>query len=145
MKALTLALMLVSATAAADRNLAVIRFAHGSARLPDAAGSQLARVADWADEHFNGLVVLDGHPDPGGTARLSLRRAQNVRDHLLALGVDPAQIVISAFGPEDSKHARVTIWGSKDSLDKVLAARRHRHASALRWSRRPVHLHRRVR
>jgi outer membrane protein OmpA-like peptidoglycan-associated protein len=143
MKALMLALLLVSSTASADKALADIRFARGSARLPDAAGSQLARVARWADENFNGLVVVDGHPDAGGTAKLSLRRARIVRDQLLALGVDPSQIVISAFGPEDPQHARVTVWGSNDSLDKVLAERRR--AQAVRYSRKPVPIHRRVR
>lgn len=108
--------------------LAELEFAEGSTRLPDASVCQLVQVATWARDHFDGLVIIDGHADASGpeagNVRLSLRRARLVRDQLLALGVDPSQIVISAFGPEGRRHARVAVWGTRDSLEDVIAKRR---------------------
>lgn len=109
--------------------LAELTFAEGQLRLPDAAGSQLGRIAAWAEENFDGLVVIDGHADrtgpSAGNVRLALRRARLVRDQLLALGVDPNQLIISAFGSEKNRrHARVTIWGTHNSAEQVIGARR---------------------
>lgn len=119
--------------------LAELQFSAGSARLPDAAGSQLGRVAAWAEENFDGLIVLDGHADRSGRARgsvkLSLERARLVRDQLIGLGVDPNQIVITAFGAESKRHARVQIWGTHNSLQQVIAARRN--APVVRWGDDP--------
>jgi hypothetical protein len=56
--------------------------------------------------------------------RLSLRRARLVRDQLIAIGVDPSQIIISAFGSEGRRHARVAVWGTRNSLESVIANRR---------------------
>jgi len=120
--------------------LAELRFHEGSARLPDASGSQLGRVAAWAAENFDGLVVLDGHADRTGRSRgsvkLSLQRARMVRDQLIALGVDPDQIVISAFGAESKRPSRVQIWGTHSSLEQVIGMRRN--ADVVRWGADPV-------
>jgi outer membrane protein OmpA-like peptidoglycan-associated protein len=120
--------------------LADIRFSEGSSRLPDASGSQLGRVAAWGEENFDGLIVLDGHADRTGRARgsvkLSLQRARLVRDQLIGLGVDPNQIVITAFGAESRRHARVQIWGTHNSLEQVIAMRRN--APIVRWGADPV-------
>jgi len=140
-----MALLLVAATALAEPPnksqhpqvglLAEIAFGEGSTRLPEGAGSQLGQVAAWAEENFDGLIVLDGHADHRGAAahniKLSLRRARLVRDQLIALGVDPNQIIISAFNSEARVHARVAIWGTRDSLESIVANRRR--AQALIW------------
>ena len=108
--------------------LAEIHFGEGSTRFGDAAGSQLGQVAAWANDNFDGLLVVDGHADASGPAagnvRLSLRRARLVREQLIAIGVDPSQIIISAFGAESRRHARVTVWGTFNSLESVIANRR---------------------
>jgi len=109
--------------------LAEIHFGNGQLRLPDAAGSQLGRVAAWAEENFDGLVVLDGHADRSGpkadNVQLALRRARLVRDQLVGLGVDPDQIIISAFGAEAHRpQARVAIWGTHNSREQVIGSRR---------------------
>lgn len=116
--------------------LAELEFSEGSARLPDAAGSQLGRVAAWAEENFDGVVVLDGHADKNGDIRLSWRRARLVRDQLLGLGVDPDQIMISAFGPERGRRARVAVWGTHNTVEQMLASRRH--ANFVMWSRHSI-------
>jgi hypothetical protein len=146
MKVLALLLLVATTTVAAGEPrttqnsrvglLAELEFSEGSARLPDAAGSQLGRVAAWAEENFDGVVVLDGHADKNGDIRMSWRRARLVRDQLLALGVDPDQIVISAFGPEPRRRARVAVWGTHNTVEQMLASRRH--AGVVMWSRHSV-------
>lgn len=101
--------------------LAAVTFEHGSAELVVRADTPLARelgeVAAWAAEHPDGLLVLDGHADRNGPCRinrrLSLERAKVVRDQLLALDVDPNQIVIAAFGesgPQTKRNRTVVVW-----------------------------------
>jgi hypothetical protein len=127
----------VSASAEPDHRrvglLAEIEFGEGSVRMPAASGSQLGQIAAWANDHFDGLVVIDGHADARGPAagsvRLSMRRARLVRDQLIAIGVDPSQIIISAFGSEGRRTARVAVWGSRDTLESVIA--KHRGARRL--------------
>jgi hypothetical protein len=108
--------------------LAEIEFAPGSTRFPDGSGSQLGQIAAWAYDNFDGLIVIDGHADASGPAagnvRLSLQRARRVRDQLIAIGVDPSQLIISAFGAEGRRHARVAVWGTHNSFDSVIAGRR---------------------
>jgi hypothetical protein len=113
--------------------LAEIEFGENSTRLPEASGSQLGQIAAWANDHWDGLVVIDGHADlrgpAAGSVRLSMRRARLVRDQLIALGVDPSQIIISAFGSEGRRAARVAVWGTQDTLESVIAS--HRRARRL--------------
>ncbi len=98
--------------------LGELEFGDGSARLSEAGGSQLVRIAAWAKDHPDALIVVDGHADARGLAagnvRLSLSRARLVRAQLLARGVSPDQIVVAAFGPEDRRMARVTVWATRD-------------------------------
>ena len=113
--------------------LAELHFDAGKVRLPDASGSQLGRVAAWAEENFDGLVVIDGHADRNGAkaenVRLALQRARLVRDQLVGLGVDPDQIIITAFGAEPHRaRARVAIWGTHNTREQVTASRRKAHA-----------------
>lgn len=108
--------------------LAELPFRPGSLQLPDASRSKLGRIAAWADENWDGLVVVDAHGDRagGGAAamRISLRRARLVRDQLVALGVEPSQIVLSAFEPDPRHFGGVAIWGTHNSLEQVIAMRR---------------------
>lgn len=115
--------------------LAAIHFAHGSAALSLAAEpdllESLGRVAGWAADNPDGLIVLDGHADRTGptqvNVRLSLERARAVREKLVSVGVDPDQIVIAAFGesaPQQTPrrlNRRVMIWGTRAGLAAVVA------------------------
>jgi OmpA family protein len=146
MRSLALLLVLIAAPSASAEPrgmsqhprvglLAEIQFSDGSTRFPDAAGSQLGQVAAWANDNFDGLIVVDGHADARGPAagsvRLSMRRARLVRDQLIAIGVDPSQIIISAFGSEGRRHARVAVWGTRNSIESVIANR---------WRARELHI-----
>lgn len=113
--------------------LAELHFDAGRLRLPDASGSQIGRVAAWAEENFDGLVVIDGHADRYGAkannVRLALQRARLVRDQLVGLGVNPDQIIITAFGAEQHHaRARVAIWGTHNTREQVTASRRKARA-----------------
>jgi outer membrane protein OmpA-like peptidoglycan-associated protein len=111
--------------------LAELRFDSGSSALRDRderAKLDLGRVAAWANENPDALLVLDGHADKSGPAptnvRLSLARAQAVRDELVGLGVDPHQLVIAAFGergPRARGNRRVVIWGTRAGMTTVAA------------------------
>lgn len=98
--------------------LAELEFRAGSARLPRTSDSELGRIAAWAKARPDGLVVIGGHADArgrtAGDVRLSLARAKRVRDRLVALGVNPYQIVITAFPAEHRPFARVVVWGTRD-------------------------------
>ena len=125
--------------------LAELQFRTGSTMLPDATGSQLGRIAAWADENYDGLVVVDAHADRNGMSerrsmKITMRRARLVRDQLVALGVDPNQIVISVYAPSSRKFGKVAIWGTRNSLDSVMAMRRGTHAIVVPpYVARPIH------
>ncbi|MBZ5710497.1 OmpA family protein [Nannocystis pusilla] len=76
----------------------------GSTRLPDHAENVLAELVKVLREHPAVRVAIDGHADPreanseAGRERLGLRRAEVVRDHLVAQGIDPARIELRSFG-----------------------------------------------
>lgn len=78
-------------------------FGLASAALSDHAKQRLARNASWWKRHGSThTLMVEGHSSTGGPAKLnqelSERRAQAVKDQLIELGVDEANIEISAFG-----------------------------------------------
>jgi len=66
----------------------------------DAVGAN----AQWLRDHSTVGVTIEGHCDERGTREYNLalgeRRANAVRDALVALGVDPAQIKTVSYGKE---------------------------------------------
>lgn len=110
--------------------LAELTFEVGSAELAldDEVTRKLGSIAAWADDHPDGLVVVDGHADKRGPSsynvRLSLQRAQTVRYQLVELGVDPEQLVVAAYGeraPRARTNRRVVVWGARTGMDVVVA------------------------
>ncbi|MGE5185088.1 MAG: OmpA family protein [Acidobacteriota bacterium] len=105
--------------------LAEITFSDRSARLTVDNNQQIGQLAGWARENPDGLLVLDGHSartEQDGI-QLSQKRAEAVRDELVALGVDPSQLVVAAFGntgPHHGANRRVIVWGTHDQLAVVL-------------------------
>lgn len=110
--------------------LAQVTFESGSAQIPvkqrERIQLELGRVAAWALDNPDGVVVVDGHADARGSrsanVRLSLQRAKHVRDQLVAAGVDPDQIVIAAMGERGEKR-RVVVWGTRSGVGAVTRER----------------------
>ena len=80
---------------------------------PDARGI-LDRQADWLQRFPNVTVQIEGHADERGTRAYNLalgeRRANAVRNYLVALGVSPARITTISYGKE-----RPAVSGSNES------------------------------
>ena len=123
--------------------LAELTFETGSAKLgiTEEFAPKLGEVVGWAKENPDGLIVLDGHTDAVGgspyNVQLSLRRAKAVQRELIAIGIDPAMIVIAAYGEESpsgkGNDRRVVVWGTRAGLDAVVA-RTMRGGHAVIWS-----------
>jgi outer membrane protein OmpA-like peptidoglycan-associated protein len=77
-------------------------FDPGTATLVDEAATGLARVAAWAAAAPAASLRVEGHTDatgsPDANRSLSLRRAEAVRDALIARGVAAARISVSGEG-----------------------------------------------
>lgn len=118
-------------------------FAFDSAVVPPVT-PQLAPVVEWARRHPIGRVVLDGNADSTGPAtynvRLSARRAEAVRDQLIAMGLDDDHIVLALYGedgPRRATHAldrRVTVWTTQEPLAAIVDSSLVRGTAVL-WSR----------
>jgi len=71
---------------------------------PDDQKDAVAADAQWLREHTTVGVTVEGHCDERGTREYNLalgeRRANAVREALVALGVDPAQIKTISYGKE---------------------------------------------
>jgi outer membrane protein OmpA-like peptidoglycan-associated protein len=104
-------------------------FAFDSAELPGDL-PDLAPIVAWAEAHPSGRIVLDGNACSRGPApyniRLSARRAEHVRDQLVARGVDEARIVLAIYGEDGLRRTtraldrRVTIWTTHDPLHAII-------------------------
>lgn len=71
------------------------------------------KVAVWLNSYPTALVTVEGHADERGTREYNLalgeRRANSVRDYLIALGVDPNRITTISYGKE-----RPAVLGSNE-------------------------------
>lgn len=87
-------------------SLPSVNFALGSTVLPEGLKGQLKVFADVLRGRSAAVSVIriDGHADASGTAdvnrQLSYRRAESVRDFLVALGVDPKLFVVHGYGSD---------------------------------------------
>ena len=110
--------------------LAEVAFTQGSADVVfDSNGkvaAKLDRVASWAHENLDGMIVLDGHADRSGSEpvnlKLSMDRARAVRERLIGAGVNPDQILIAAFGEDGPRHDRsVVVWATRTGERAIIA------------------------
>ncbi|MFP4097627.1 MAG: peptidoglycan-associated lipoprotein Pal [Alphaproteobacteria bacterium] len=75
-----------------------------SSELTSAARTTLENQAAWLGQFMNLSVVIEGHADERGTREYNLalgdRRANAVKNYLIALGVSPSRITIISYGKE---------------------------------------------
>jgi peptidoglycan-associated lipoprotein len=88
-----------------------VYFGGDSSVLGPSAKATLDAQARWLRLHPEIVVRIEGHADPGDTRDHALavgaRRAEEVRDYLVLLGVPAAQLTAVTWGKE-----RVAVMGS---------------------------------
>ncbi len=81
-----------------------VYFAFDSAELSPEARATLERQADWLRHHPEVRVVVEGHADERGTREYNLalgeRRANAVKNYLIALGIAPERLETISYGKE---------------------------------------------
>lgn len=72
--------------------------------LSQSARETLERQAAWLKQYPEVTVTIEGHTDERGTREYNLalgdRRANSVRNYLIALGIDPNRVTTISFGKE---------------------------------------------
>lgn len=92
-------------------SLPATAFKIGSAELPDLLRKQLEVFAEVlkARKGSGKVVQIEGHADASGSVEfnnvLSLRRAEAVKNHLVALGADPSMLTTAGAGANELKNA----------------------------------------
>jgi peptidoglycan-associated lipoprotein len=106
---------------AAQSGSAIVYFGGDSSVLTAPARATLAAQAVWLRRHPELVVRIEGHADPSDTRDHALavgaRRAEEVRDYLVLLGVPAAQLSTLSWGKE-----RVAVMGT--SLEALALNRR---------------------
>ena len=81
-----------------------VYFGFDQYNLTDESQRQVAKWADWLGTHQGLKVVVEGHADERGTREYNLalgdRRAAEVRNQLLSLGVDGSRVETISYGKE---------------------------------------------
>lgn len=88
-----------------DRNLfPPVFFAYDSSQVNPEEAGKCEEVAKYLKKRKANGVIVEGHTDERGSREYNLalgeRRAMSVRDYLISLGVDPANIQTKSYGEE---------------------------------------------
>ena len=79
-------------------------FGYDKYNVADAAADTLKKQAAWLKTYGAATVTIQGHCDERGTREYNLalgeRRANAVKDYLVALGVSPGRINVISYGKE---------------------------------------------
>lgn len=82
--------------------------------LEDEARMTLDKQAAWLKQYANLSITIEGHADERGTREYNLslgeRRANSVKNYLIALGVDASRVNTISYGKE-----RPAVVGSDDT------------------------------
>jgi peptidoglycan-associated lipoprotein len=88
-----------------------VYFGGDSSGLTPQATATLAAQAQWLRQHPEVIVRVEGHSDPSDTRDHALavgaKRAEEVRNYLILMGVPPGQLSAVSWGKE-----RVAVQGS---------------------------------
>ncbi|MEX2618010.1 MAG: peptidoglycan-associated lipoprotein Pal [Alphaproteobacteria bacterium] len=91
-----------------------IFFGFDKSDITSDAAETLKKQAAWMQSNPNVTVIVEGHADERGTREYNLalgeRRANAMREQLIALGVSPARIETISYGKE-----RPAVAGSNES------------------------------
>lgn len=81
-----------------------VAFASGQSKLLPEAKEPLAKLVEFVRQEPGKQIRIEGHTDSTGSANanqvLSQRRAEAVRDALVAAGIDPARMTVVGLGAE---------------------------------------------
>ncbi len=81
-----------------------VLFDVNSARVEQEAKEVLDRQAGWLNEYRDIRITIEGHCDARGTREYNLalgaKRANAVRDYLIASGIDASRISTISYGKE---------------------------------------------
>jgi peptidoglycan-associated lipoprotein len=90
-----------------------IFFAFDRSDLNGESQSTLRKLKDWMEDNPNVTITLEGHCDERGTREYNLalgeRRADAVRDYLVALGISGGRLTTISYGKE-----RPAVLGSSE-------------------------------
>lgn len=91
-----------------------IFFETDSTNLTASARATLENQSTWLEQYPNLGVTIEGHADERGTREYNLalgeRRANSVKNYLVALGVSPSRVTTLSYGKE-----RPAVPGSNQS------------------------------
>ena len=109
---------------------AEVFFDFDSARMPEGTSDQLVKFVDYAKEHPDAKIVVDGNTDSVGSReynlKLALRRARTIQSQLTLLGVEGDRVVIIDYGEKGLRRTtnaldrRVTVWTTEDPLYAII-------------------------
>ena len=81
-----------------------ILFPTGSAEILSSSHAVLDRVAETLTKYETVKVSIEGHTDSRGddedNRKLSLRRAESVRDYLVSKGITASRLEVEGFGED---------------------------------------------
>lgn len=134
-----------STSISGEANATNAYFAFDSAALDDQAMTAIGEMSRHAQEQASARVVLDAHCDPMGSGpyntALAIKRAESVKQALIAKGVDPARIVFQVYGKDGARAAtyaedrRVHMSLSTDSIASLILQTFQGHGTAVTWEK----------
>lgn len=81
-----------------------VLFPVNGSTLDDDSRATLDRQAEWLERYRDVRVIIEGHCDERGTREFNLalgaKRANAVRDYLIAAGINPKRIATISYGKE---------------------------------------------
>lgn len=118
-----------------EANKIHVLFAHDSDMIPDEYISQLKKMGNFLHQYPKTHIEIKGYASPVGSSNynigLSERRASNVRQQLIAEGIQPSRIKIIGFGDKNpikaenteqtntlSRRVTAQVIGSQDNVLK---------------------------
>jgi peptidoglycan-associated lipoprotein len=102
-------------------------FAYDSAVLSTVATQTLDRQAAWLKQYPNIVLTVEGHTDERGTREYNLalgdRRANSVKNYLVALDIEPVRILTISYGEERPAEAGndETAWANNRRAVSVVS------------------------